>query len=51
MTVEIEDRGVTYKSWKTYAKALEREVGCLQQLLTTEYVDRCHRAATKGVVE
>jgi len=31
--VEIEDRERTYKSWKSYAKALEKELKCLQQFI------------------
>ena len=39
--VEIEDRGITYKSWKTYAKALQKEVKCLQQLISNDRVKMC----------
>lgn len=42
--VEIEDRGRTFKSWKAYAKALEREVNCLQQFLTSDRVAACAKA-------
>ncbi len=38
MAVEIEDRGMTFKSWKSYAKFLEIEVKKLQQLLPTDQV-------------
>jgi hypothetical protein len=42
---EIEDsRGVTYHSWKSYAKALEEEVKCLQQLLDTDDCSACWEA-------
>jgi len=47
--VEIWDRGILYKSWKSYAKALEREVKCLQQFLPTETVSNCFINITKKV--
>ena len=42
--VEIEDRGVYFRSWKKYAKALLAEVKCLQQFLGTKDVERGFRA-------
>ena len=42
--VEIEDRGRTFRSWKAYAKALEKEVKCLQQFLSAERVQACAKA-------
>jgi len=38
--VEIESRGITFRSWKSYAKALAAEVKCLQQFLETKDVER-----------
>lgn len=46
--VEIEDRGVVYKNWKAYAKALEKEVKCLQQFLTIDKVQVCFKSATRS---
>ena len=54
MTEIVDERGdtvITYKSWKAYAKALEREVKCLQQFLTPDRVGVCFKAATKKVDE
>ncbi len=42
--MEIEDRGRIFKSWKSYAKALEKEVKCLQQFLSSERVYACAKA-------
>lgn len=42
--VDIEDRGITFRSWKKYAKALIAEVKCLQQLLPTDSVALGFRA-------
>lgn len=42
--VEIEDRGRTFKSWEAYAKALEKEVKCLQQFLTSDRVALCAKS-------
>lgn len=50
---EIEDRGVNFKSWKSYAKALSAELRCLQQFLSTKRVEAGFRVfekeARKGV--
>ena len=35
---EIVDRGIVFKSWKKYAKALAAEVKCLQQFCTPDRV-------------
>jgi len=43
----IEDRGLIFKSWKSYAKFLEIEVKKLQQLLTAEQVERAFVGAVK----
>ena len=51
--IEI-DRGdisLQFKTWKKYAKALEKEVKCLQQLLCSEYVSRCFLSAYKETIE
>jgi len=53
MTEIVDDRGdisVTYKSWKAYAKALQREVRCLQQFLTSDRVEACFKASVKEKV-
>lgn len=42
--VEIDDRGLTFRSWKKYAQALLAEVKCLQQLLPTDSVALGYRA-------
>lgn len=42
--VEIEDRGVTFRSWKKYAQALSAEVKCLQQFLGTDRVEAGFKA-------
>lgn len=42
--VEIEDRGVNFRSWMKYAQALTAEVKCLQQFLTTDRVEAGFRA-------
>jgi len=42
--VEIEDRGIIFRSWKKYAQALSAEVKCLQQLLPTDSVALGFRA-------
>jgi len=45
--VEIEDRGITFKSWKRYARALSAEVRCLQQFLDSDHVKAGFRAFQK----
>jgi len=42
--VEVEDRGITFKSWKAYARALKAEVKCLQQLSSDRIVEAGFRA-------
>lgn len=45
--MEIEDREITFKSWKKYAEALKAEVGCLQQFLKTDQVEAGYRIFVK----
>lgn len=45
--VEIEDRGIYFKSWKSYAEALGDEVKCLQQFLKPERVEAGFRVFKK----
>lgn len=45
--VEIEDRGLTFKSYKSYAKFLELEVKQLQQLLPSDDVGRAFYGARR----
>ncbi len=42
--VDIEDRGVIFRSWKKYAQALGAEVKCLQQFCMPERVELGFRA-------
>ena len=44
---EIEDRGITFYSYKRYAKALQAEVSCLQQFLTEDRVQKGFKAFEK----
>ena len=44
---EIVDRGIVFKSWKSYARALAAEVKCLQQFLTSDRVEAGFRAFKK----
>ena len=46
---EIEDRGVLYKSYKSYAKALASEVRKLQQMLPGEKVNKAYEAVRKEI--
>ncbi len=47
--VEIEYRGRIFKSWKSYAKALEREVRRLQQFLSTQVTKvKCPKCGVNG---
>lgn len=45
--VEIEDRGMRFKSWKSYAKFLGSEVKQLQQLLDSHRVTSAFEGAKK----
>lgn len=45
--VEIEDREMTFRSWKAYSNFLKIEVRKLQQLLPTSDVANCYRGAKK----
>jgi len=47
--VEIEDREITYSSYKSYAEALKLEVQKLQQLLPSEDVKRAYESVKKAV--
>ena len=47
--VEIEDREFRYKSWKSYAKALEIEVKLLQQLLNSQDVMLCYNGVRRRI--
>jgi len=47
--VEIDDRGIVYKSWKSYAKALVLEIKKLQQLLPTKDVNLCFNAVKRDI--
>ena len=49
--VEIEDREIIYKSYKSYAAALKIEVRSLQQLLPTEDIQRAYNAVKRAVRE
>jgi len=45
--MEIEDRGLVFKSWRAYAKFLEAEVRHLQQFLDSEKVKLAFIGAKK----
>ena len=45
--VEIEDREMTFRSWKAHSKFLKIEVCKLQQLLSTSDVSKCYLGAKK----
>jgi len=45
--MEIEDRGLVFKSWKVYAEFLKAEVKHLQQFLDSERVERAFIGAKK----
>ena len=45
--IEIEDRGVAFRSWKRYARALGAEVRCLQQFLPQDRIEAGFRAFKK----
>jgi len=45
--VEINDRGVHFRSWIAYAKALGAEVKCLQQLSSDNVVEAGFKAFKK----
>ena len=47
--VEIEDRGITYKSYKRYSKALSYEIRLLQQLLPDDKVQRVFASVKRKV--
>lgn len=47
--VEIEDRGINYKSNKMYIKALHHEIRALQQLLPSDDVKRCFDSVVRAV--
>ena len=44
---EIEDRGLIFKSYKSYTKFLIIEIKKLQQLLTSKEVSDCFKGAKK----
>jgi len=44
---EIEDRGLTFKSWKSYAKFLQAEVKKLQQFLDSDHVTAAFEGAKR----
>lgn len=47
--MDIEDsRGLTFKSWKSYARFLKLEIKQLQQLLPSEDVSRAFRGAVNN---
>ena len=43
----VDERGLTFRSWKTYAKFLDIEIRKLQQLLPSEDVSRAFKGAVK----
>lgn len=48
--VEIEDRGITYKSWQSYAKALKYELSSLQSLCHNQSaVPLAHLSVRKAI--
>ncbi len=47
--MEIEDRGIIYKSYMSYSKALQHEIRLLQQLLPQEKIGRAFEAVKKEI--
>ena len=45
--VEIEDRWLKFKSWKSYARFLKTELSKLQQLSSNEHVELAYNGAVK----
>lgn len=47
--MDINDRGLTFKSWKSYARFLELEVKRLQQLLPTDKIVSAFEGAKREI--